>query len=164
MRSRVLYAPAKQIKEISFALNRRDEEMKTARHHPIKRGGLWVWGRWAWPAYYYTELTSPTRYFKNLGVLTTQLSNTWNPKRRSEPTRFDPSTPWPEAIRELKSSPPRYVIIAKNESFREFRALRQLLRKRYKRLSYSSLKVRVSRKRELFIVYQLREADTPKSK
>ena len=61
-----------QIREIS-------QEIKANTRREDK---IWVWGRWAWPSYFYTERQSATRYFKNLGVLTTQLTNTWNPQRK----------------------------------------------------------------------------------
>lgn len=149
MRSGPLYLPALQIKEISQYVVSKSEASPT----------LWVWGRWAWPAYYYTEGSSSTRYFKNLGVLTTQLSNTWNPKRRSEPTRFNPRSPWREAIKELKESHPQWIIIARNESMRRFKALRALLNTRYKRLSYGEMNIKATPKRRLFEVYQLSKGD-----
>lgn len=149
MRQRVLSLPAWQIKEVSMLLKKR------AHQNLYQDPSLWVWGRWAWPAYFYTEMKSPTRYFKNLGVLTTQLSNTWNPKRRGTPTRFDPSTSWREAIAELSQRPPRFILIAKNESIRDFKALRLLLRERYQRLAYTDLKVRARSKEQLFLIYEL---------
>ena len=177
MRARPLYLPARQIKEISQELKRiYDTTQSLNQGHTPARGveqaanlrpwssrllsaeprSLWVWGRWAWPAYFYTQAASPTRYFKNLGVLTTQLTNTWNPKRRSRPTRFDPHTPWRDAIRELSADPPLFIITAKNEPITGFSELQKLLRRRYQRLSYKTLKVKTHRSRQLFTVYQRR--------
>ena len=146
MRSAPLYLPTMQIREIS-------QEIKANTQREDK---IWVWGRWAWPSYFYTERQSATRYFKNLGVLTTQLTNTWNPNRKSLPTRFNPHSPWKEAIKELEANPPQWIICAKNESFRDFKALRQLLSQRYQAVTYQQLRVKTGKKRPLFSVYRLK--------
>ena len=148
MRSRPLYLPAMQIKELSQHIKRNTKATDQ----------IWVWGRWGWPSYFYTERASATRYFKNLGVLTTQLTNTWNPQRQSSPTRFNPYSPWKEAIKELKAKPPKWIIIAKNESYQEFKALKRFLKKHYQSVSYQQLKVKTRVKRAMFKVYRLKSS------
>ena len=152
LRSRPLYPPTPQIKQLSLALNLRSQQTQVDDEYPT----LWVWGRRAWPAYFYTQSRSPTRYFKTLGVLTTQLNSTWNPRRRSDPTRFDPQTPWREAIAELQQEPPRYIILSLNVPTRGFQALHGLLKQHYRSVSYRALKVRAGRIGELFAVYERR--------
>ena len=161
MRSRVLSLPTWQIKRVSYAIKRlhlsRSKNVQGSMTRDLESSSvisLWVWGRWAWPAYFYTQASCPTRYFKNLGVLTTQLTNTWNPKRRGQPTRFNPNTPWREAIQELSSKLPHFVITAHNEPLNGFHDLQKLLRTKYRRLNYRDLKINVKKQRELFTVYQ----------
>ena len=149
MRSHPLYLPSWQIKELSHAIQK--ESSPTDK--------IWVWGRWAWPSYFYTKRVSATRYFKNLGVLTTQLSNTWNPKRKSMPTRFNPQSPWREAISELKQNKPLWIICAKNESYRQFKAFNQLLSEYYVSVSFKELKVKTRPNKPLFTVYRLKSKD-----
>ena len=146
MRSGPLYLPALQIKEIS-------QKIKVNTQADDK---IWVWGRWAWPSYYYSERQSATRYFKNLGVLTTQLSNTWNPKRKSAPTRFNPQSPWQEAMTELRAQPPQWIICAKNESYQDFKALKLFLKQHYEVVTYKQLQVKKRSRRALFKVYRLK--------
>lgn len=153
MRSRPLYPPTPQIRSIGLALKKRWAQRPEKSTTPLT---LWVWGRRAWPAYYYSEGYSPTRYFKTLGVLTTQLNNTWNPKRRSDPARFNPQSPWPQAIDELKAEPPQYIILSHTPPARGFTALSKLLRERYRPISFETLRVRGSRTGEHFSVYELR--------
>ena len=94
------------------------------------------------------------RFFKNLGVLTTQLTNTWNPKTRSTPTRFNPHSPWRVCIQELEKNPPTYILIALNERMTRFRALKSFLRTHYQEMSYTQMKLKY--KRPLFKLYQLK--------
>lgn len=155
MRSGPLYLPTTQIHKISHYINTM-ESQSSLKQHKIAANTMWVWGRWAWPAYFYTQSTSPTRYFKNLGVLTTQLSNTWNPKRVSKPTRFDPHSPWPEAIAELHSKPPQWIIIARNESRHGFKKLAILLSSLYQKQSYDLMGLKAPKSRHLFEVYRLK--------
>jgi hypothetical protein len=152
-RHRALYTPAVQIKKVS-------QWVKTNRP---RHEAIWVWGRWAWPAYFYTQRPSATRYYKSLGVLTTQLTNTWNPKRPSAPTRFDPRSEWREAIKELRGSPPGVIILAQNEPYSRFKALNQLLKERYAQVSPEELKL-VARSRSRASKKTRRRAQSPKFK
>jgi hypothetical protein len=93
---------------------------------------IWVWGRWGWPVYFYSQKPSATRYFKNLGVLTTQLTNTW--KRGTKPTTFEINSPWRQAIKELESNPPKWIVVSQNEGYQQFDAFKKLLKNRYKKL------------------------------
>jgi hypothetical protein len=86
-------------------------------------------------------------------VLTTQLTNTWNPKRHSAPVRFNPQGPWREAIEELQSTPPRFIVIARNEDMRGFKSLHTLLKQNYTRIPNSELKL-ARPKARLFKVYE----------
>ena len=144
-RERPLYLPTYEVQRVTAWIKAR------------RRAGdsLWVWGRWGWPLYHFTGLMSPTRYYKSLGVLTTQLTNTWNPARRGAPVRFNPESGWAEAIEELKSRPPRFIVIARNEDWRDFKALKALLAERYRRAPQSELKL-LRPKSGVFEAYELR--------
>jgi hypothetical protein len=154
MRSSALYLPTIQVYQISEYINlTKDQQNEKPNQDSLS---LWVWGRWAWPAYFYTQAHSPTRYFKNLGVLTTQLSNTWNPSRKSTPTQFDPHSPWRQAINELNAHPPQWILVAKNESKGHFKALNLFLQSRYQSVSYQHMKMTTNKRRQLFQVYRLK--------
>ncbi|MCC6746602.1 MAG: glycosyltransferase family 39 protein [Deltaproteobacteria bacterium] len=75
---------------------------------------IWVWGRWAWPVYYHAERLSAIRYYKVLGVITTNLTNTW--KRPTEMTRFVKMGPWLEIAQQLKAKRPPFIVVSNNES------------------------------------------------
>lgn len=144
-RARPLYLPTYETRRVADWIKARAQQGDT----------LWVWGRWGWPLYHQTGLMSPTRYFKTLGVLTTQLTNTWNPSRRSEPVRFNPQSAWREAIEELRVSPPRFIVLSRNEGWGDFTALKELLSERYKRIPTASLRLHRPGQ-ETFTVYQRR--------
>ena len=107
---------------------------------------IWIWGRWAWPVYFYSQRESATRYFKSLGVLTTQLSNTWNPQRKTRPTAFNPNGPWKEAIGELQQNLPKFIVLARNEPYHQFKALKQLLRTHYQTVTHKLFPLKQQRK------------------
>lgn len=142
-RAKALYLPTYEVQRVSSWIKK---QAQPDDH-------LWVWGRWAWPLYHHTGLMSPTRYYKSLGVLTTQLTNTWNPNRQSAPVRFNPQSAWQEAIKELRANPPRFIVLARNEDWREFKALKNLLSEHYQRISSTELKLHRPR-HEVFTVYQ----------
>ena len=116
-----LHLPAVQSKQVGLWIKKNSKP----------EDQIWVWGRWAWPVYFYSQKMSATRYFKNLGVLTTQLTNTW--RRGTKPTKFDPNTPWASAISELQAFSPKWIAIAQNESFQDFKAFKELLRQKYQK-------------------------------
>ncbi len=116
-----LHLPAVQSKQVGLWIKKNSKP----------EDQIWVWGRWAWPVYFYSQKMSATRYFKNLGVLTTQLTNTW--RRGTKPTKFDPNTPWVSAINELQAFSPKWIAIAQNESYQDFKALKDLLRQKYQK-------------------------------
>ena len=93
---------------------------------------VWVWGRWAWPVYFHADRLSASRYYKVLGILTTNLTNTW--KRATERTRFIDEGPWEEVIADLEDEEPAFIILAHNEDYSRFHALKALLRSDYKRV------------------------------
>ncbi|MBM4290536.1 MAG: hypothetical protein FJ138_03115 [Deltaproteobacteria bacterium] len=144
-RARPLYLPTLEARRVS--------DWVIARAAP--GDALWVWGRWGWPIYTQTGLPSPTRFYKSLGVLTTQLTSTWNPARRSAPVRFNPAGPWRAAIAELRARPPRFIVIAQNEGVEGFAALLALLREGYDEIPAAALGVR-ERRRPVFRVYERR--------
>src|SRR5262249_55506724 len=59
-----------------------------------KTDTIWVWGRWAWPIYYYADRLSATRFYKVLGLITNELDNTW--LKRTSQTRFNGKGPHQE--------------------------------------------------------------------
>ncbi len=99
---------------------------------------IWVWGRWAWPVYFHADRLAATRYPKTLGVFTTTLTNTW--RRPTKNTAFDPKSPWPKLIEQLKTDKPVFIVLSHNESYRKFKALNALLRSDYH--AVKSLKAR----------------------
>ncbi len=123
-RKSALYLPAVQSKEIGLWIKKKSKNPEDT---------IWVWGRWGWPAYFYSEKRSATKYFKNLGVLTTQLTNTW--KRGTKPTTFERNSPWQEAIKELEATPPKWIVVAQNEGYHQFDAFKKLLKTSYRKLS-----------------------------
>lgn len=122
-RKSALYLPAVQSKEIGLWIKKKSTNPNDQ---------IWVWGRWGWPVYFYSQKPSATRYFKNLGVLTTQLTNTW--KRGTKPTTFEINSPWRQAIKELESNPPKWIVVSQNEGYQQFDAFKKLLKNRYKKL------------------------------
>ncbi|MBK8482138.1 MAG: glycosyltransferase family 39 protein [Proteobacteria bacterium] len=107
-----------------------------ARHtQPTER--IWIWGRWGWPIYYHADRLAPTRFYKVLGVVTTNLTNTW--RRPTEMTRFVPRGPWRELAAELKQTLPPFIVTANNESYAGFTPFESLLRQSYRPLSGAGL-------------------------
>ncbi|MGB0645779.1 MAG: ArnT family glycosyltransferase [Bradymonadia bacterium] len=92
---------------------------------------IWVWGRAAWPIYVHANRLAATRYPKTLAVFTTNLTNTW--RRGTKPTTFDPRTNWKQLIKELKRDKPSYIVLAHNERYGKFIALKRLLRRHYRK-------------------------------
>ena len=45
--------------------------------HSLANDQIWVWGRWAWPIYFYADRRAASRFPKSLGIFTTTLTNTW---------------------------------------------------------------------------------------
>lgn len=109
---------------------------------------IWVWGRWAWPIYFHADRLAATRYPKTLGVFTTTLTNTW--RRPTKNTEFDPKSPWPLLIKQLKDDAPAFIVLSHNENYRKFKAMNKLLRAKYR--AVRSLKVRG------FSVYRLKSS------
>jgi hypothetical protein len=129
-RSRALYPPTKDAYRIGQWIKKATSTNQT----------IWIWGRWGWPVYFYSQRNSATRYFKSLGVLTTQLSNTWNPQRKTRATRFNPQGPWKEAIKELNTHLPQVIVLARNEPYHHFTDLKKLLRYHYQNVTSRILK------------------------
>ncbi len=102
---------------------------RVIRAHTKPDDRIWVWGRWGWPAYFHADRRSATRFYKNLAVLTTNLTNTW--RRPTERTRFDPESPWQAAMQDLEGGRPAFIVVALNEDYREFKAFRGLLQREY---------------------------------
>ena len=92
---------------------------------------IWVWGRAAWPIYVHANRLSATRYPKTLAVFTTNLTNTW--RRGTKPTPFDPRTNWKQAHQRVKRDKPSYIVLAHNEHYGKFIALKRLLRHLYRK-------------------------------
>ncbi|MEE2789897.1 MAG: glycosyltransferase family 39 protein [Myxococcota bacterium] len=107
-----------------------------ARTQPNDR--IWVWGRWGWPVYFHADRRAASHFPKTLGVFTTTLTNTW--RRPTKNTAFDPQSPWPKLMKQLRARPPAFVVISKNEDMARFEALKRFLRSDYRRVS--TLKVR----------------------
>ena len=99
------------------------------RNHSNPDDSIWVWGRWAWPVYFHANRPIATDFPKSLGVFTTTLTNTWRPATKN--TAFDPKSPWPELITQLKRDEPKFIVLSHNENYRKFNGLNRLLRQRY---------------------------------
>jgi hypothetical protein len=91
---------------------------------------IWVWGRWAWPVYFHADRRAATYFPKSLGVFTSNLTNTW--RRPSKNTAFDPRSPWPTLIKQLKRDKPVFLVLSHNERYREFKAFNKLIRDDYR--------------------------------
>ena len=111
---------------------------KIIRENTSPDDRIWVWGRWGWPIYFHADRVAATRYYKVLGVITTNLNGTW--KRPPDKTRFDPSGPWPEIIADLEKNAPRFIAVAQNEDYRKFDAFKKLLASRYERVEHVDAK------------------------
>lgn len=106
-----------------------------ARHtQPTER--IWIWGRWGWPIYYHADRLAPTRFYKVLGVVTTNLTNTW--RRPTAMTRFVPRGPWRELAADLRRTQPPFIVTADNESYAGFAPFEALLQQSYRPLSGSN--------------------------
>lgn len=108
------------------------EAVRIARHvreHTSPDDRIWVWGRWAWPVYYHADRLSVTPFYKVLGVITNNLTNTW--KRPTEMTRFVPLGPHVEIGRQLARGKPAFIVTANNEDYTGFTQLEELLSKDY---------------------------------
>lgn len=93
---------------------------------------IWVWGRWAWPVYFHADRLAPGRFYKVLGVLTNNLTNTW--RRPTEKTEFTLDSPWEEVTAELVEGRPAFIAVSRNEGYRDWKAFRDLLRTDYDRV------------------------------
>ena len=92
---------------------------------------VWVWGRWAWPVYYHSDRLAPTRFHKVLGVITTNLTNTW--RRPTLKTTFVERGPEADQLMaELKADEPAFIVVSRNEDYQDFTDFRELLRTRYR--------------------------------
>lgn len=93
---------------------------------------IWVWGRWAWPVYYHADRLAPGRFYKVLGVLTNNLTNTW--RRPTKKTEFTLDSPWKAVTAELVEGRPAFIAVSRNEGYRDWKAFKSLLRKEYQRI------------------------------
>ena len=108
------------------------------RKHTRPDDRIWVWGRWAWPVYFHADRLSVTRFYKVLGVITNNLTNTW--KRPTVMTRYVPGGPDKEIGRQLAVGKPAYIVSANNEDYTGFTALEDLLRDRYEPVPMSNVR------------------------
>ncbi len=90
---------------------------------------IWVWGRWAWPVYFHADRLSASRYYKTLGIITSNLTNTW--RRGTAPTTFVDGGPDEAIIEDLKAKRPAFIVVSKNEDYRDWADFRALLRTDY---------------------------------
>ena len=93
---------------------------------------IWVWGRWGWPIYFFANRLSAIPYYKVLGVITTNLDNTW--KRPTSPTRFNHQGPWREIADQLLKAKPLFVVEARNEIHAGFLPFERMLQRQYRRV------------------------------
>lgn len=117
---------------------------------------IWVWGRWAWPVYFHADRLSTTRYYKTLGIVTTNLTNTW--RRPTKKTTFKQSPAADVLIGELEANPPKFITVSKNESYAGYTRFKTLLRTRYKRVPHLRMRSFVVYHRK---DYQLRKPPRP---
>lgn len=115
---------------------------KVIRENSKPDAPVWVWGRWAWPVYFHTQRRTASRYYKVLGILTTNLTNTW--KRPTQNTRFveDERTKAvsAEILADLKRERPPFLVVAPNEDYSKFKVFRDLLQKDYERVPYPAVR------------------------
>ncbi|MFH1131659.1 MAG: glycosyltransferase family 39 protein [Pseudomonadota bacterium] len=119
------------------------------RDNTTAKDRIWVWGRWAWPIYFHANRLSVTRYYKVLGVITNNLTNTW--RRPTEMTRFEPIGPYEKIGKQLNEGKPAFIVAALNEDYQGFEALEKLLREEYERTN----EIRVTG----FHIYRLKKGE-----
>jgi hypothetical protein len=102
------------------------------------KDSVWVWGRWAWPLYFHLDRRAPTRFYKVLGVVTTDLTNTW--RRPTLPTKFVDNPEAKEIIADLRRARPAFIVISKNERYSGWKDFRKLLREQYRVLPHFKMR------------------------
>ncbi len=105
---------------------------RVIRENSAPADSIWVWGRWAWPVYYHADRRAPGRFYKVLGVLTNNLTNTW--RRPTKKTEFTLDSPWEEVTAELEAGDPVFIVVSRNEGYRDWKAFKALLRREYQRV------------------------------
>jgi hypothetical protein len=100
---------------------------------------VWVWGRWAWPVYFHADQLAPTRYYKVLGIITTNLTNTW--RRPTKQTTFVNTGEASKALMaDLERDRPAFIVVSRNENYSKFKAFRALLRNDYTRVPHLKMR------------------------
>ncbi len=123
------------------------EEVRAARHLPRDAGArriashvaahttpedtIWVWGWHLWDLYPLAGRLAGSSIYKSLGVLTPANDDNWRSGAR--PLRFMESARSERLLRELRASRPRYIVLGSTVPHREFKALREHLRRAYAR-------------------------------
>lgn len=103
---------------------------KIIRQNTRPEDRIWVWGRWAWPVYYHADRQAPGKFYKVLGVLTNNLTNTW--RRPTAKTEFTANSPWREVTAELEAGKPAFIAVSRNEGYRDWKAFKSMLRRDYR--------------------------------
>jgi hypothetical protein len=92
---------------------------------------IWVWGWHLWDVYPLADRMSGSRIYKSLGLLTPPNDDSW--RRGASPLRFVDGEYARMLIEDLERSRPRYVVLGSTVPHRDFTALRELLRRDYRR-------------------------------
>lgn len=92
---------------------------------------VWVWGWHLWDVYPMLGSRSASRIYKSLGLLTPPNDDTWRhgPSR----ARFVPGVPAQMLLADFERTPPAYIVLGSTVPHREFKELRQFLRRGYRR-------------------------------
>lgn len=113
---------------------------------------VWVWGRWAWPLYFHLDRRAPTRFYKVLGVVTTDLTNTW--RRPTLPTTFVDNPEAKTIIADLRRTKPAFIVVSTNERYHKWKAFKRLLREEYRVLPHFKMR--------RFVTYYHKDQALPK--
>lgn len=100
------------------------------RTHTTEADTIWVWGRWGWPAYFHADRLAASVHYKVMGVLTTNLTNTW--RRPTAQTRFIHGEAEQTLMQDLRRNRPTFIVVSHNEDYKDFKDFRKLLREEYR--------------------------------
>lgn len=105
-----------------------------ARHvaaHASPDAEIWVWGWHLWDVYALTGKLAGTRMYKSRALITTGNDATW--RKPNSPMRFVDGPAARTLIAELERRRPEWIVLGSAVPAHEFEALRELLRREYRR-------------------------------
>ena len=92
---------------------------------------IWVWGWHLWDVYPMTGHLSGSRIYKSLGLLSRPNDDTW--RRGAKRLEFRDGEYADLLVEELEESRPRWIVLGSTVPRKQFKGLRRLLRREYRR-------------------------------